>query len=497
LAPHRHFSFNNMKTSHPTRREIIAGIAAASGAMVLGTSCTLEKSSPKAFEGEITRLTLLEASRAVRDRRLSPVELTNACLERVDKIDPRLNSFITVTKELALRQAEAAEKAINAGNLIGPLHGIPIAIKDNIDTAGVRTTAGSAFFKDRIPEKDAEVVRRLKAAGAVLIGKLNLHEFANGATSAISYFGPVHNPWDLERITGGSSGGSAAAVAAGLCFGALGSDTGGSIRIPAGYCGVVGLNPTFGSVSVEGSIPLGKSYDRIGPITRSVADSALLFRALTDDPSGRGFDPEHPASVSKLKVGILPTTSEFCDAPPSDDVRLVYNAALEVIRSLVSAMGETSFEVPDLGSLIDYESYHYHERRLAESPELFQPQTRETLLGGREISAKDAARMSADLTVYRRSMDVAFSDFDLLVLPTNQTDPIRIKDASDPFAPSACTFAFSIAGIPSISVPCGFSKSGLPVGLQIAGPPHSEALIFSLASAYEQRTSWHKSWPAL
>jgi aspartyl-tRNA(Asn)/glutamyl-tRNA(Gln) amidotransferase subunit A len=268
-----------------TRRQILDLLAASSGASILGAfGCTLGRQLEKTPAGDLTGLQLREASRAVRSRSLSPVDLTRACLERIERLEPRLDAFITVTPERALAEARRAEQEVASGRWRGPLHGIPIALKDNIDTAGIRTTAGSAVFADRVPTTDADVVRRLKAAGAVLLGKLNMHEFGVGATSAISYFGPVHNPWDLDRIAGGSSGGAAAAVAAGLCFGALGTDTGGSIRIPAACCGIVGLKPTYGLVKTDGTIPMSPSFDCIGPLARTVVDTALLLGAITDHP---------------------------------------------------------------------------------------------------------------------------------------------------------------------------------------------------------------------
>lgn len=233
-----------------------------------------------------TAVTELSLHEVIRRKAVSPIELAQACLARIKRFNPVLNAFITVTGDDALRQARDAEAEIGKGKYRGPLHGVPIALKDLFDTAGVRTTAASAVFKDRVPKEDAEVVRRLNAAGAVMLGKLNMHEFAYGANSVQSFFGPVHNPWKLDRIAGGSSGGSAAAVAAGLCYGALGSDTGGSIRQPAAYCGIAGLKPTFGRVSTRGVIPLAWSMDHIGPMCRTVADAALLLQAIA------GFDPE-------------------------------------------------------------------------------------------------------------------------------------------------------------------------------------------------------------
>jgi len=228
----------------------------------------------------LSRLTLSEASQLVHARKISPVELTRACLGRIEQLNPKLNAFITVTADSALAEARAAEEEIHRGHWKGPLHGIPLALKDLLDTAAVRTTAASGLFKDRVPLEDAEVVRRLKAAGAVLLGKLNLQEFAYGGSSVVSYFGPVRNPWERDYCAGGSSAGSAAAVAAELCFGALGTDTGGSIRQPAGYCGIVGLKPTYGRVSTRGVIPLAWSLDHVGPMARTVKDVTLMLQVI-------------------------------------------------------------------------------------------------------------------------------------------------------------------------------------------------------------------------
>src|SRR4029077_20091702 len=224
---------------------------------------------------DLTRLIIREVSDLVGKKKVSPVELTTACLARIDRLNPSLDAFITIMAESALAQAREAEAEVKRGNWRGPVHGVPIALKDLFDTAGGRTTAGSGVFKDRVPTEDAEVVRRLKAAGAVLLGKTNMHEFAFGGSSIVSYFGAVHNPWELSHIAGGSSGGSAAALAAELCYGALGSDTAGSVRIPASHCGIVGLKPTYGLVSTRGVIPLSWSLDNVGPMARTVADTAL------------------------------------------------------------------------------------------------------------------------------------------------------------------------------------------------------------------------------
>src|SRR5713101_4106459 len=258
---------------------------------------------------DLIRLSIREVADLVRKKKVSPVELTTACLARIDRANPALNAFITITADSALEQARMAESEVMRGKWRGPLHGVPIALKDLFDTAGVRTTAASGLFKDRIPAEDAEVVRRLQAAGAVLLGKTNMHEFAFGGSSIVSYFGAVHNPWELSHIAGGSSGGSAAALAAELCYGALGSDTAGSVRLPASICGIVGLKPTYGLVSIRGVIPLSWSLDHVGPMARTVADTGLLLQVIA------GYD-------------ALETTSEEIKVPDY----------VQALRANVSAM---------------------------------------------------------------------------------------------------------------------------------------------------------------
>ncbi|MGO9770512.1 MAG: amidase, partial [Roseiarcus sp.] len=283
--------------------------------------------------------TICELSPKIRDRAISPVELTHDCLARIDQLNPTLNAFITVTAESALAQARIAEREIFSGEYRGPLHGIPIGLKDIIDVAGVRTTAASALFKDRVPTEDAQVVRRLRAGGAIILGKQNLHEFAYGGSSIISFFGEVHNPWDTSRIAGGSSGGSAASVAAGLGFAAVGTDTAGSIRLPAAYCGVVGVKPTYGRVSTRGVVPLASSYDHVGTLTISVYDAALMLQVLSDydSPNPRADKPA-PSLVSafddppqKLRVGV-PRAFFFDDLHP--EIAAAIEKAIQIFAGL-------------------------------------------------------------------------------------------------------------------------------------------------------------------
>ena len=481
-----------------SRRAVLMGLAAGSGAAVLGTlGYSLRRAARRDPDGDPALLDLAAAARAVRERSLSPVDLTRACLDRIARLDPRLNTFITVTAERALAEARRAEEEVGKGRWRGPLHGIPIAVKDNVDTAGVLTTAASGVFARRVPSEDAEVIRRLKAAGAVSLGKLNMHEFAMGTTSAISHYGAVHNPWDVKRVAGGSSGGSGAAVAAGLCFGAVGTDTGGSIRIPAACCGIVGLKPTFGVVSARGTVPVSASFDHVGPMCRTVGDTALMFRAMTSHPIARDCDPEALPPVANLRVGVVRVVGEICDAPVEPEVAAAFAAAVAVIRPLVAEVGEAELPMPDLGRLIDVESSVYHQPLLASSSELYDPRTRKDAELGEKISAADVAALRRDLAQHRVAIQAAFAHADLVILPTLPGLPMPIREAADPFAQQACTFAFSLGGLPAISVPCGFSKSGLPIGLLIGGPALSEPRILALAQAYERATAWHLRRPPL
>jgi aspartyl-tRNA(Asn)/glutamyl-tRNA(Gln) amidotransferase subunit A len=334
-------------------------------------------------------LSISEAAELLRRKKISPVDLATACLDRIERLNPVLNAFITVTHESAMAQARVAEDEIQRGQWRGPLHGIPIGLKDLIDTAGVRTTCGSALFADRVPTEDADVVQRLKRAGAVLIGKQNLQEFAYGGTSASSHYGAVHNPWNPKHIAGGSSGGSAAAVAAGMCFGAIGSDTGGSIREPAAFCGIVGLKPTYGRVSTRGVFPLSWSLDHVGPICRNVRDVALMLEAIAGydvlDVTCVDWPPEQYAqyanalsSKTDFRIGLVPQPF-FEDL--DRDIELAINEAIEVIRRM-SPMSSQVIEVdlPSVPTAVQApEVYAIHKNYYTNSPQLYRPWMRERL----------------------------------------------------------------------------------------------------------------------
>ncbi len=456
--------------------------------------------------------TIRELSGQIRRRTISPVELTRDCLARIEKLNPALNAFITVTAESALDQATTAQDEIQRGDWRGSLHGIPIGLKDLIDTAGVRTTAASAMFKDRVPAEDAEVVRRLKEAGAILIGKQNLHEFAYGGSSVVSCFGEVRNPWDTARITGGSSGGSAASVACGLGFGAIGTDTAGSIRLPASICGVVGLKPTYGRVSARGVIPLSWSLDHVGPIATSVADAAIMLQAIA------GYDPQDSMSTDRsmpdflkasvaegsrsLRVGI---PRDFFYADMDSEIATAMEHALVVLRNLTAEMREISLPVDVDRTLQSAESYAYHAEFVAKTPELYQPETLRRIRSGADISAADYIHARRKLDESRRAIQALFRDVDLLVTPTTPIPPpalAELKEKPDLLRPREITMLrntrpVNVWGLPAISVPCGFTSSGLPIGLQIIGPHWREDQVLQLAHAFEQATEWHKSIPKI
>ena len=336
--------------------------------------------------------TIAGASDLVRRGEISPVDLTRECLKTIERLNPSLNAFITITTEAALQEAANAEKEIQFGRYRGPLHGIPIGLKDLIDTAGIRTTAGSAVFKDRVPIEDADVVKKLKAAGAVLIGKQNLHEFAYGGSSLISHFGPLRNPVNPEFITGGSSGGSAAAVASGMCYGAIGTDTAGSIREPAALCGVVGLKPSFGLVSTAGIIPLSVSLDHAGPITRTVEDAAILVDAISEPPTK--YRDSFREGIEKFVLGV-PREYFFQDLDP--EVATAAEKAISQLTSLASTVRERNLPVNSDRTLQIAEAYAYHREMVASSPQLYDPETLRRIRSGEHVSAADYQRALQDL----------------------------------------------------------------------------------------------------
>jgi aspartyl-tRNA(Asn)/glutamyl-tRNA(Gln) amidotransferase subunit A len=450
--------------------------------------------------------TISELTPRLRRKDVSPVEITQDCLSRIEKSNSAFNAFITVMAESALREARTAEAEILRGDWRGPLHGVPLALKDLIDTAGVRTTAASALYKDRIPTQDAEVVRRLRQAGAVLLGKNNLHEFAYGASSLVSYFGDVHNPWNLAHIAGGSSGGSAAAVAAGLACAAIGTDTAGSVREPAALCGCVGLKPTYGRVSSRGVIPLSSSLDHVGPLATTVEDAAIVLQAIAGYDCADIATPNIPVpdyvgslreKIQSLRIGV-PREYFFADLAP--EVSSAIDHALRGLQSLGAEIREVKLDVPTDRTLQAAESYAVHADNVARTPELYQPETLRRLRTGENISAAEYIQRRRELDEARRSIGQVFANVDVLLTPTTPMPAPAIADLKanpDALRPAELkllrnTRPFNVWGLPAISVPCGFTEHGLPIGLQIAGPHWREDLVLQVAHAYEQATAWHK-----
>ncbi len=499
-----------------SRRSFIKAGVCSGGILLMNSDLTEElMGAQQTFFGnerstDHTNLSIREAGELVRREAISPVELTRACLQRIERLNPVLNAFITVTADQAMAQAREAEAEVRRGRWRGPLHGIPVGLKDNIDTAGVRTTLASAVFKDRIPSVDAEVVRRLKAAGAVLLGKQNLHEVAFGTTAAVSYFGPVHNPWQHDRIAGGSSGGSAAAVAAGLCFGAVGTDAGGSIRVPSAFCGIVGLKPTYGLVGMRGGGEAGWwSMNHLGPICRSVADAALLLSAIA------GYDPRDSTSVevpipdytaalrakvSALRLGV-PRAVFYDQLDP--EIEAAISTALGVLRRLTAGLREVSLQpISDTiaPNIVLAENYAFHAPYFAKTPELYHAVIRRNLQQGSEVSAAAYIQSRRELDEARRTVGDVFSNVDLLVTPTTAVPPPTIEEAvrlGIELEMNRNTGSFNVYGLPTISIPCGFTSAGLPIGMQISGPRFGEAKVLALAHAYEQATDWHARRPHL
>ena len=446
---------------------------------------------------------LATLSRELGERRLSPVEVVEALLARIESDET--NAFITVTAERALEEAALAEREITAGRRNGPLHGVPIALKDLILTRDVRTTMASSFFAEHVPDRSATVARQLKDAGSVLIGKTNTHEFAYGPTGDRSFFGPTRNPHDTGKMTGGSSGGSGAAVAAGLCYGALGSDTGGSIRIPAALCGIVGMKPTFGRVSKTGVFPLAWSLDHVGPMTRTVEDNALMLNAIAGhdpedlysaDLAAEDFTRDLERGAQGAAIGV---PSSFYLEHLAREVEERFNGAVEVFTSLGSEIREV--ETPHLWDtlhaqrlVLAAEAYAVHEERLKTDPDRFDDHGLERLLNGENLKAYRYANAQQRRLRSRRDFANVLREVDVLLTPTvpipapeigQRETTIEGYEETVYSALTRLTGPTNLNGLPSLSVPCGTTTSGLPVGLQLIGRPFDEAAVYRFGRAYE------------
>ena len=467
---------------------------------------------------DILHASIAQIAAAIRKGEISPVELIEATLEKIDRCEPQLNAFITVFREESLEGARRAEAEIRDGQDLGPLHGMPIALKDIIYVEETRSTAGSNFFSGESPQFDAALVSKLRDAGAIIIGKTNLHEFAFGVTTENPHFGATANPWDTSRVPGGSSGGSAAAVVAGCCAGALGSDTGGSIRIPAAVCGHVGLKPTFGRISVHGVFALAQSLDTVGPMCRYVHDVALMMNALA------GYDPRDVHSENRLvpdytdgldqpirgrRAGV-PKQHFFDDVDP--EVERTVREAIKVLAGLGVDIVELDLPSAPAGhevtlTLLTAEAGQFHEQRLAAHRADYGVDVRKLLEDGLSLAATDYVKAVRVREIVRREFVEAFEAVDCILSPTapipaplRSTHDLSGGSESNRIRPRLTrnTRLINLLGLPSISVPCGFvqvegsdSEVGLPVGLQITGPWWHEKTLLQFAHAYERATPWH------
>lgn len=464
---------------------------------------------------ELTDLTLAEAATLVAARQLSPRDLVDAHLERIDRLDGALKSYITVAAAQARRQAAAAAEDLKQGLYRGTLHGLPLAYKDLFETAGLRTTGGSPLLAANEPERDAEAIRRLMRQGAITLGKLNLHEWAISITTDNPTYGTCRNPWNQEYSPGGSSGGSGAALAAGLCLGALGTDTAGSIRLPAAFCGVVGLRPTFGRISRRGALPLSPQFDSVGPMARTVRDVAILLQAMAgydrSDPYSEDLPPDPYTSVIEgpldgLRIGL--SLENFHSRTRSGDPEVL--AAVEEAGRQFERLGARLVPTPIQGAreatralltLVLADGAAVHESHLLHQPEQLGQDVRAALRRGQATSAIEMARAMDQRVRWCRQVARLFEGVDLLLTPAAPTtappiqEPERAADARPPLL--AYLAPWSLAGVPALALPCGFSQAGLPIGMQLVGPPWSEARLLTAGHAYEQAHDWVRRRPVM
>lgn len=456
---------------------------------------------------------IVELGAALRAGKISSVEITEALLDRIKAVDEKLHSFITVTADLARQQARQADKELRTGVDRGPLHGIPIALKDLYMTRGTRTTCHSAVLENWVPNIDATTVSKLRDAGTIFLGKLGMHEFAFGGPSIDAPFPAVRNPWNTDHIPGGSSSGSGAALAAGFCYGALGSDTGGSIRTPSSHCGVVGIKPTYGRVSRYGVVPLAWSLDHAGPMARSVEDCALLLQVLA------GYDPNDAASanvpvpdfraeldrgIQGLRVGV-PRAGWFDENLGIDpQIESVFNQALEVLKSLGAVVSDIDGKAFSLArkanqTILVCEAYAYHEKTLQETPMKFGSSVRRRILEGAFLRAADYLAAQRARVILNEQIRANFSQVDVFAVPGAARPPeaFASMDPNEQNLRPSFTNPFNLTGLPAISVPCGFTEGNLPAGMQIIAPAFAEATCFRVAYAYEQATTWHEHRPHL
>lgn len=464
---------------------------------------------------EICSFSAAKLGSLIRQRKLSPVEVVEAHLRRIDQLEPKLNSFITLLADEAMAAARRSEEEIQQGNYRGPLHGIPLGLKDAYDTKGIRTTYGSQIFDTHIPQEDSTTVERLREAGAICMGKLNLHTLEFGGTGENEYYGDMHNPWDITRYAGGSSGGSASAVASGECAIATGSDSGGSVRIPASLSGIVGFKTTFGLLSRHGLIALSPTLDHHGPMTRTVEDCATMLGIIA------GYDPKDPRSakrpvpdytkaltgdVKNVRIGLV---KEFLEMPVDPEVRNIVQKALKVLEGLGATVVEVSWPLftycwaVSTAILAADAACSLRDLALQHGP-MIDKSVRARIESGffipvtRYLQAQRARalfnRQSYDLL---KQVDILAGPTVPVTAPTIGEKEVQVGDTRMPTGAALVQYtrAFNLNGLPTISVPCGFSNAGLPIGLQLAGRAFEDAVVLRVAHAYEQATPWHKKRP--
>jgi aspartyl-tRNA(Asn)/glutamyl-tRNA(Gln) amidotransferase subunit A len=487
-------------------------------------------------EDDLMFRSIVEVGELLRRREVSPTELTRAVLARIDRLEPTLHAHITVTADWAMERAQTCEREILAGQYRGTLHGIPIGLKDLIETAGVLTTAGSKVLGDHVPAEHATVAARLLDAGAVIVGKHNLHEFAYGYSNVNPLYGSPITPWKVGYCSGGSSGGTGAAIAAGLCFGGLGSDTGGSIRVPSSWCGLTGLKPTYGRVSLSGVIPLSWSLDHVGPMARSAEDCGLLLNAIAGYDRNDPFSTDRPVedyvanlepSLQGKRIGMIRAFFEYPNLDPS--VAAATRRALATLEGLGARLEEIDLPGPSLDevvavtfAIIATEASAYHAPWLESRAEAYPPDLRERLRRGARIPATTAVEALRQRAANARAYDVLLEDFDAIAGPTTPFTARPLDGGKEtveetslfPIVPDSnnsgrleallqtkqvgrFTVPFDFNGLPALSIPCGFDAEGLPIGLTIAGRRWDERQVIGIGYAYQQATDWHRRRPPL